>query len=301
MFTPTYNRGHTLGAVYETLKLQTFRDFEWLIVDDGSDDNTGELVQQWCREADFPIRYYWQENGGKHRARNMGVARAQGRLFFTLDSDDICVPNCLEVMKRHWDAIPDSEKNQFAGVTGLCAGRDGSVVGSKFPREVIDSDMFSIWQMRGQKGERCGFQRTDVMKEFPFPEIKGEKFMPESVVWYRIARKYKTRFFNAVLRIFEPNPSGLTSAKLRLLIECPRGKVLACGEYLTMPARLPAKLKSAVNYSRCSIHAGNNLTSIVIESPRPALVLLTMPLGIILYFKDRLTYRNSSRPTSSGR
>ena len=189
VFTPTYNRAHTLPKVYESLRAQTFKDFEWIIVDDGSGDNTGELVAHWRMTSDFPIRYFWQENRGKHRARNRAVAEASGQLFFTLDSDDTIVPNALELMKTQWDAIPDDDKPNFAGVTGLCVRADGSLVGSRFPQHVFDSDMASIRDIHRVEGEKCGLQRTDVMREFPFPEFHGEKFITESVVWYRVAQK----------------------------------------------------------------------------------------------------------------
>lgn len=277
--------------MYDSLKKQTFRDFEWVIVDDGSEDKTVEHVRRWQAEADFPIRYYWQENRGKHFARNRGVVEAHGSFFFTWDSDDICVPMCLELMKLHWDGIPDEDKPKFAGVTGLCARPDGALVGSRFPRDVFDSDMHSIRQKHGVLGEKCGFQRTDVMKEFPFPEFEGEKFIPESVVWYRISRVYRTRFVNEILRIFEPNPTGLTSAGNSLIVESPCGRVLACSEAMRMTASFRSKLKLAVNYSRFSLHARKRARQIAGRYPLTWMVILGFPLGLALYLKDRWHYR----------
>ena len=295
IFTPTYNRAYCLTDVYESLRLQTFKDFEWLIVDDGSTDNTKKLVYQWIKENKFPIKYYYQSNKGKHRARNFAVKQAQGKFFFTWDSDDICVPRALEEMKFQWDSIPEREKSSYAGVAGLCSTSDGNIIGSKFPYDSMDSDMFLIRTRYNVDGDKCGFQRTDVMLEFPFPEFEGEKFIPESIVWNRIARKYKTRFFNVVLRICRPRQDGLSAAGIRLIIENPHGKALFFNEYMAMPTTPFIKLKAGINYVRCSLHTGQGLSSLIKKASIFNLAILGLPLGIILYYKDRATYEKQYR------
>lgn len=138
--TPTYNRAHTLSRVHESLMRQTFRDFEWVVVDDGPTDGTGELVRKW--KADhrtwFPIRYFWQENQHKKVAFNRGVREARGELFLVADSDDWFPPNALETFAEHWRLIPDGEREQFAGVCGLCVYENGRVVGDRFPGGRLD-------------------------------------------------------------------------------------------------------------------------------------------------------------------
>jgi glycosyltransferase involved in cell wall biosynthesis len=202
VFTPTYNRATTLGRVYESLQRQTFRDFEWLIVDDGSEDETAELVERWRSASRFPIRYLWQPNQGKHVAFNRGVELARGELFLTLDSDDACLPNALERFKYHWDQIPVSSRSTFAAVTALCEDQDGRLVGDRFPRDVLDASSIELMYRYKVRGEKWGFTRTDVLKELPFPVDSLTKFMPESVVWDEIARRYRTRYVNEVLRIY---------------------------------------------------------------------------------------------------
>jgi len=292
VFTPTFNRVHTLHRVYEGLREQTFRDFEWLIIDDGSFDGTGELVDTWMRQANFPIRYFWQENGGKHRARNFAILKARGRFIFTWDSDDECVPNALERMKFHWDNIPEEKQPFFAGVAGLCVDKEsGAIIGTRFPHDVFDSDMFTIREKYRVRGDKCGFQRTDVMREFPFPEIVGETFITEAVVWYPIARKYKTRFFNEVLRICEYRADGLSAAGVRHLVESPQGKLLFFREYLLMPTRFLSKLKILLNYVRCGLHAGETLTSLIGNSSQKLLTVLSVPFAYLLFKRDRKVYR----------
>src|SRR5581483_7740515 len=135
VFTATYNRAYTLPRVYHSLCSQTFRDFEWLIVDDGSTDNTPELISQWQNAGNLPIRYLRQENRGRHVAFNRGVREAQGALFLNCDSDDACVPHALERFMYHWENIPLTERDGFSAVTALCMDTDGKIMGDKFPRD----------------------------------------------------------------------------------------------------------------------------------------------------------------------
>ena len=200
IFTPTYNRAHTLPRVYESLLKQTYRDFEWLIIDDGSEDGTQSLVNKWKVESPFPIRCFYQENSGKHIAFNRAVKEAFGELFSPLDSDDACVPHALKRLKQLWDEIP--EKNQFTGVCVLCEDQHGKLVGKPFPQPKMDSNSCEMLYKYGLKGEKWGFHRTAVLRSYPFPEIAKLKFIPESIIWHAIAKKYKIRFVNEILRIY---------------------------------------------------------------------------------------------------
>jgi glycosyltransferase involved in cell wall biosynthesis len=210
VFTPTYNREKVLHRVYQSLLEQRFRDFEWLIIDDGSTDRTKELVEVWQKDKAtwFPIRYIWQKNQHKKSAHNHGVKEARGTLFLPLDSDDYCTPEALERFSYHWFAIPASERDKFSAVTALCADESGVIVGDRFTeKEWLDSDSLELRYRFGITGEKWGFQRVDVLKKFLFPEnISGH--VPESVVWSQIARQFKTRFINEVLRIYCQDSTG---------------------------------------------------------------------------------------------
>src|SRR5260370_1633948 len=181
VFTRTFNRSQTLSRVYEGLRLQTFRDFEWLIVDDGSTDGTKEIVEKWQTESAFVIRYIYQENQGKLAAFNHGVQEARGELFVTLDSDDACVPQALERLKYHWDGIPTAEKDKFSAVTALCKDQNGRLVGDEFPRDVLDFDSIELVFKYNVKDEKWGFHRHDGFKQFPFPKIRNAKFISDGV------------------------------------------------------------------------------------------------------------------------
>ena len=293
VFTATHNRAHTLYRAYESLKAQTFRDFEWLVVDDGSTDDTESLIMEWSKEADFPIRYIRQSNRGKHVALNRGVQEAKGRFFLILDSDDGCVPEALERLKYHWDTIPEEARNDYVGVTALCMDQYGKRVGSAFPSDVMDSDALEIRYKHKVQGEKWGFLRTDVLKEYPFPEPGMRTYVPESIVWSQMARKYKTRFVNEELRIYWMEGPSLVHGQ--------RPAENAEGGRLQHQAVLNSELdwfwyapvaflRSAVHYVRFSLHAGVRVMEQA-RSLRPFLARIlwtaALPLGYVVFVLDR--------------
>lgn len=163
VFTPTYNRAHTLPRVYESLKRQIFRDFEWLVIDDGSTDHTTELVYQWIRENVLPIRYIKQPHGHKKVAFNRAVREAHGMFLLPLDSDDELLPNALKDLYEAWLGIPESCRENFAGVCGLCVDVNGRVVGDLFPKTVIYSDSLEMFYVYHVRGEKQGCVRVDIL------------------------------------------------------------------------------------------------------------------------------------------
>ena len=293
VFTATYNRAHLLHRVYDSLMAQTFRDFEWLVVDDGSTDGTRALIEAWRDKPDFPIRYYHQENRGKHVAYNHAVQHARGRFFLTLDSDDSCVPHALERLKNYWDAIPDREKPKFSAVTVLCVDEGGVIVGDRFPHHITDSDSLELHYRLKVGGEKWGFQRTDVMRHYPFP-VPDRKLshVPESIVWNRIARKYKTRFVNDPLRIYHTESDSITSAANigRNAYSYMLGNRMLLNEHIDYFRHSPAAfLRTAANYVRFSLHLRRSFIDILASLKNRRAILLCLglfPLGSCVYARD---------------
>jgi len=193
------------------LRGQTLRDFEWLVVDDGSTDGTSELIKSWVESAGFPIRYFWQDNSGKHIAHNLAIKEARGSFFIPLDSDDAMASDALEQLLLHWNAIPVSDRAHFAGVFGLCYDQHGQLIGSLYPESPLDTDLRELLYVRRVRGEKWGMFRTDVLRQFPFPEVRNT-YIPEGVIWLEIAKTYKTRFVNGIPRIYFVNDeeTGMT-------------------------------------------------------------------------------------------
>lgn len=250
VFTPTFNRAALLPRLYESLCRQTFRDFEWVIVDDGSTDNTAAVVDGFRgKENLFPIRYFRKVNGGKHTAINYGVQKASGELFLILDSDDELPPDSLSIVADVYSGVKDAPG--FAGVCGLDATFDGHIIGSGLPEETVDSSGIEVRFKMGVTGDMKEVFRTSVMREFPFPEIQSERFCPEILVWNRIATRYKLRYFNRVIYLAEYQPEGITAAITRVRMQSPAASMMTYSE-MTRLAGIPfkARLRAAINYWR---------------------------------------------------
>lgn len=188
IFTPTYNRAYIISQLYESICNQSLKNFEWLIVDDGSTDNTRELVSSFIEEGAINIRYVYQENGGKQRAINKGVQLAVGELFFIVDSDDYLTPDAVLSIENAWNTL--SDKAQYAG---LCFRKlnykTNRVLGDPFPQLEFDATSLDLAYNHLLNIDKAEVFCTTVLRQFPFPEIEGEKFVPEALVWYRIADK----------------------------------------------------------------------------------------------------------------
>ncbi len=305
VFTPTYNRASTLPRVKASLEAQTYKDFEWVIVDDGSTDGTRDLVADWITSAPLDIRYIRQENGGKHVAFNRGVREALGALFATVDSDDECAPVALERLLYHWHSIPSAERHTFSGVSALAVYADGRIVGEPFPRDVYDSDPLHKYFASVGRGDKWGFHRTDVLRRFPFPEPPGIKHVAMSVVWFAIGRYFKTRYVNEPLLIV-----NLDAAGVRLHDFTPRtapGRLLLHQEVITkyigfMTAAPGLVMKSGINYCRYSLHCRigplRQIRSVQPMSSRLLVLSCVLP-GVAAFVRDVAIARTRRVATSS--
>jgi glycosyltransferase involved in cell wall biosynthesis len=303
VFTPTHNRAHTIQRVFSSLSSQTLRDFEWLVVDDGSTDNTSELIAAWTKFADFPIRCFKQDHSGKHFAHNLALREAKGEFFMLLDSDDACVPQALERIAYHWNTIPAGHRVHFSSVTGLCMNQHGNIVGDRFPFDPFDvnlRDQRYVYKLRGEKG---GASRTEVLRQFPFPEIRGTQFVPEGAVWLEIAKKYKRRCVNEVFRIYyvDDDQTGATLTKTKRLDQNAPGWLyyyvwLLNNDLSYFFFSPPQFLKAAVMLPIVSWFSGQTFRQ-TLKSLRnfsaKALVCSAISFSILLYLFDRIGSKKS--------
>lgn len=270
VLTPTFNRADLLPRTYESLKRQfreesdQLEEFEWLIIDDGSTDNTEALVKEWQPHAGFPVRYERQINQGKHIALNLGAQRARGELLVILDSDDWLTENSLAATRSLWESIPPAERSLFAGVVGRCLYPSGDPYTRPFPQDPLDSRAIEIETRHGISGELIMVPRTDVLRAFPFPDHLG-KFCMESLVWNRIAHHYITRYSNVALQYKEYQNQGLTlSGFHRRLRQSPEAYRLRSHELLASnKLYLPGKHRARAMrmWIRASLHAGRSFVA----------------------------------------
>jgi glycosyltransferase involved in cell wall biosynthesis len=309
VFTPSYNRAHTLHRVYDSLCAQTLRDFEWIVIDDGSTDNTAELVADWTKRADFPIRYFKQKHAGKHIGHNLAVREARGRLFMVFDSDDACVPHALERIAYHWNSIPTSERHAFFAVNGLCCDQHGRLVGDRFPFSPFDSNLREKRYVHRVRGEKRGAVVTDVLRRFPFPEIKMTHFVPEGAIWLEISKNYKIRYVNEVFRIYfiDDDDTGATLTKTKMLDENAPGRLyyyvwllnndLSYFFHSPLPFLKAALMLPIAGWSSRQ-RIGRTLAELE-TLPARALVLLGLPIAFLLYVFDRLRKHDDQNQTES--
>lgn len=309
VLTPTYNRADTLGRVYESLKAQDFGDFEWLIIDDGSSDNTAELVAGWAAEEIIPIRYAWQPNQHKKTAFNAGVVLAQGELIVALDSDDTLLPDALSNMWTAWQSIPVQQRSGYIAVTGLCQRPDGQIVGDRFVSDEIDMTSIDMYFKHRPRGEKFGCLNTEILRRFPFPE-SYEGFVPESIVWREIARAgYITRFVNEVYRVYYDSGDSLSRQGTSNAAQHALGLLMLAHDtiersnawFMQRPSEF---FKSAIRYTRFRLHLkqqGRPLPSeLALRSPAAwALVVSTLPVGVGFYLRDVLRSRLGAKKSAT--
>lgn len=221
VFTPTYNRAYIIENLYRSLQRQTCTAFEWLVVDDGSRDETEALFTQWAAENNpFPIRYYRQENGGKCRAINRGLELARGELFFNVDSDDYLTDDAVEKVLS-WEAELPKDQN-FCAVSGNLGTAPDVTPNQCFEGGFFDGNAFDRYG--AVDGERALIFYTDIHRRYLYPDCPGEKFMTEAVTWNRMAHDgYRIRYYNDIIWIYEYREDGLTNAGYRLFLNNPQG------------------------------------------------------------------------------
>jgi glycosyltransferase involved in cell wall biosynthesis len=310
VFTPTYNRAHTIHRVFDSLGAQTLRDFEWVVVDDGSTDGTEELVTEWIKISDFPIRYFKQAHSGKHVAHNLALREARGKFFLPLDSDDACVPLALERMSYHWETIPDCDRAHYSGVAGLCSNQHGDLIGQRFPTEPFDATLRERRYVYRLRGEKWGSLLTEIARRFPFPEIRGTQFTPEGVVWLDVAKTYKDRCVNEVFRIYfiDDSSTGVTITGRKGLDDSAPGRlhyyVWLLNNDLEYFFHSPFPfLKAAVMLPIVARFSGKSLREVLRSLEKlsaKALVLLLLPAATLLYAFDRIGALFRSSITAHG-
>ena len=207
VFTCTYNRADTLMRTFEGLQNQTFKDFEWIVFDNGSTDNTQELLADLKVRATFPVQtLHWSTNTGFQNTFNEGVNASRAKFWLLLDSDDTCIPEALERFNAIWESIPEQDRHRYTGVTVLCVDQHGALVGKEFPQSPLDSHYTEMTYRYRSTGEKWGFNRVEALKENPFPTV--ENHVNPGLVWRAIGDKYLTRYVNERLRIYYINEEG---------------------------------------------------------------------------------------------
>lgn len=210
ILTPVYNRSHLLPRALSSVKKQTFKYFEHIIINDGSTENLDNIVQEYMGSVDYPVLYIKKEkNGGVHTARNAGIKKARGKMTTFLDSDDAFVPYALEFLWKSWNNIPEQIRNDYMQIAGRCMLSNGNMYGNPFPDNINNLPYNQVREIVAKINPECiQLLVTQILKENPWPEPKGITFVSESYVWRKLQQKYKTFYVNDMLRIYYTDADG---------------------------------------------------------------------------------------------
>ena len=276
VFTSTYNRAYCLGKCYASLKRQSCLDFVWLIVDDGSTDDTKELVEQWQRETDeFEIRYVHKENGGIYSGYTTAFKHIDTELCVCVDSDDYLTDNAVELILRCWET---RGSERVAGILGLDCTEDGTLIGDPLPeQETINLIDIYVGKYAFRNGDRKDIVRTELYRRYtPFDAIPGERDFNPHYLHLAISRDYDFLVLNEKLCVVEYQPDGMTATVFRQYLRSPRSFRIMRQQELSLPGPLPFLIKKSIHYVSSCILSGEPCLS---GTPHKLLAVLCYPPG----------------------
>ncbi|MBE6052184.1 MAG: glycosyltransferase family 2 protein [Clostridium sp.] len=279
VFTPTFNRAHILKRCYNSLCNQSYKKFIWLVVDDGSFDETKELIEKWTKDEVIRIKYIYQENAGKQMAVNKAVLNCDTKYFAFLDSDDFYKSTTIEKMMNIFKEIEDD--NLIAGIMARRGDSENKVVGStNLPNSIIIEHYWYLINKFNYYGDTCRAYRTEVLREFLYP-YTGEKFIPENVMFDKIDKKYKLYIINEIFSISEYKQDGYTIKNKKILKENPKGYYLSLSEQMTSKYSIKTIIKSVISYTIWCWK--NGIDKYYSNCPRKGIYILMLPISIIFY------------------
>ena len=288
VFTPAYNRAHTIGRTYESLCRQTCKDFIWLIVDDGSSDNTRELVESWQQKNNgFEIQYIYQENQGMHGAHNTAYRNIHTELNTCIDSDDYMPDDAVEKIVTFWK---ENKSDDLAGIIGLDADIHGNIIGTTFADSLQRTTLTGFYA-HGGKGDKKLVYCTDVIKKYPeYPIFPGEKYVSLGFKYELIDQDYELLTLNEPLVCVEYQADGSSLNMYRQYIRNPKGFAFIRKSSMVLAPTAKRRFMEAVHYVSSSIISRNK--HFLKESPRKGLTLCAIPFGVALYALIRYKTRN---------
>ena len=277
--TPTYNRAHLLSACYESLRCQTCKDFEWIIVDDGSRDETAQVAASFD-DAGFPIIYVKKENGGKHTALNASHPYIRGKYVLILDSDDSLTEGAVADVLEQWGKY--EEREDIGVVTCLRVTPEGTVFAYVNDYD-IPVDLLTYPRTVNLGNDCCEVIRAELLKKYPFPVFEGERFLSEGVLWSQVAKTHKCVYINNPIYLCEYLEDGLTKAGRALRIRNPRGGMLSASFGMSRENSLRQRIKSGLLYTCYGFFAGMTPVQTVKQCREKSIACLCLPFGWVLY------------------
>lgn len=294
IFTPTYNRAYCLETCYKSLVQQTCQQFIWLVIDDGSTDGTGKLVNEWIKEGKIEIRYYWQENQGMHGAHNTAYEKIDTDLNVCIDSDDYMPSDAVKKIIHYWNQYGSEE---VSGMIGLDADSNKQIIGTELPNHLKTSNLFNLYYKHGVLGDKKLVYRTSLTKRYPYPVFQDEKYVGLAYKYYMLDKEYELLLLNEVLCHVEYLPDGSTFNMLQQYRRNPIGFAFYRKELMKLPfASKGFKYRQAIHYVSSSLLSRNQ--HFLKETPRKWLTIFAIPLGFLL--SRYITYKTGKAQNITG-
>ena len=278
VFTPTYNRAYSLPDLYNSLIRQTDKNFEWLIIDDGSTDNTKDVIDVWIQEAIIPIRYIYQTNKGMCAAHNTAYDNINTELNVCIDSDDYMTDHAVEAILFNWQTYGNEN---HSGILGLDVDKKGKILGISFEKSPMDVTYTGLKRKFGDIGDKKFVCRTDVINQYPrFPEYKNEKFPAVGLLYVRMAKDYKFLAINENLCVVEYRDDGNSKNKINQYIKNPNAFADARIESLKLAETFKQKLRISIHYVSSRLIAKKPIFES--NTPLKPIILIAVPFGWLL-------------------
>lgn len=278
VFTPAYNRAHTLPRTYKSLCEQTNKNFIWMIIDDGSTDNTKDLVKVW-QSADngFEIQYLYKQNGGMHTAHNLAYEKINTELNVCIDSDDMMPVDAVDKILTFWDK---NGSDAVAGIVALDADMKGNILGTELPKDIKQTATTKLYGKFGVTGDKKFIYRTDIIKSVSaYPEFEGEKLVPLGFKYNLVARDYEMLLMNEVVCLVDYQTDGSTNTIFKQYLQSPCGFAASNAVSMQCSENFVDRMKSVVHYiAECRIAKDKKWLK---KSPRKFITILLYPLGFV--------------------
>lgn len=286
VFTSTFNRAYCLHQLYESLIRQTNKDFIWLIIDDGSTDNTILLVNEWIENGHFEIKYVYKENEGMHTGYNMAYELIETELNVCIDSDDFMTDDAIEKILKFWK---EKGNPNFAGIVALDATKDGKILGKKFPENLTSSTLEDLYHKHKISGDKKLVYNTSIVKNYPkHPVFKGEKFVPLGTLYLQIDKDFELLCLHEVVCIVEYMEDGSTKNIFNQYVINPEGFRYSRLIEIKYSNFFKVRFKGLIHYISSSIFM--NDYNFFKSGSNYLLTVIAIPLGILLNYYIR--FRN---------
>lgn len=254
VFTPTYNREYILDKCYKSLCSQLNKNFQWLIVDDGSVDHTEKLINYWIQENKISIKYIKQINGGKHLAHNTAITACRTEIFVCVDSDDYLTEDAVDEIYRNWEYVKSD--NNLAGIIALKGFSKMQPVRTRMPRDVKKSSIFDLYDKHNFKGDTMLIFKTSILKEYLFPIFEGEKFVTEATIYDKISQKYSMLLVDKILYLCEYLSDGYSQNLLSVHKSNPKGYMFYLSQRVEYANDFKSRYKASSHYIAGCIRIG---------------------------------------------